>query len=179
MSDLRLQATSLDYRTRSGFFLSNGGLRFWVMDSIPCRYAIQLDNSPSFQKFTSHMLHKIETVGGWLGPVGVAMGPEVKKSFRGRCGILGKCGLRYFLKVIDTDGVAQRRVILPGDLGQPHRFTSFFPHWQLKLSVGPSAVCAFQSDVEPPKILGRKAIVFRPRLVWSTDAPTESETPEI
>ena len=175
MTIVSLQASTLNSGTPSGLFVSTGGIRFWVTDSIPYRCAIQLDNCPEFPKFTSHCLYSVDAIGVWLGPVRATLGSPVAKSFRGRCGMFGKSGLRYFLKVLDIDGAAKRQVILPGDLGQPDRFTSYHPHWKLKLAVGPDAVCVFQSDREPPEIRRPEVVAARPRLVWSAPLPSDSD----
>lgn len=172
-----LQYATLDWSAKPGFFIAEGGIRYWIFRSWRGLYAVRLDGSPDHQQFSSFRLGETTiATGAWLGPVKVKKGAEACRSFRGRVGLLGTSGLRFFLKVIDEAGCLVRLVILPSDLGTPHRHTSLYPDWKLILTVGPSEICVFDSPAVMPKVC--RAVpstqLPSPRLVWSTPSVEES-----
>ena len=175
MLEERLQVTPLNWTTRPGLFLADGGDRIWVLQSFWGTYAVQLDDSSCYAQFTAHRLDTTAfATGAWLGVVTITLGPAVERSFRGRCGIIGSSGLRYFLKEMDANGDPMKLVVLPHAFSEPRRFTSLFPSWTLNLSVGPARVCVFQSAEDPPKINRPQEPAPLPRLVWSSVSPAPS-----
>lgn len=177
MLDECLQVAPLNWTTRPGLFLADGGDRFWVFQSFWGTYAVQLDDSSRYAQFTAHRLDTTAfATGAWLGLVTITLGPEVERSFLGRCGIIGSSGLRYFLKVMDAKGRPMRLVVLPHAFGEPRRYTSLFPSWALNLSVGSARVCVFKSADDPPKISRPQEPAPLPRLVWSSVSPAPSDS---
>ena len=167
--------SQIDWSAKPGFYITEGSIRFWVFDSFRGRYAVRLDGSPEGSQFSGYKLGwDVITAGAWLGPVKVAWGPEVLNSFRGRVGVMGTGGLRWFLKALGDQGRPIRIPVLPSDLGTPQRHTSLHPNWKLYLESEPSKICVFESPPEPPKV-GKPEPQTRPdpklRLIWS--APDE------
>lgn len=172
MATQLLEHSALNWSTRAGFFVADGGVRYWVFQSFQGMFAVSLDSSNPFPEFTAHQLRdeKIAT-GAWLGPVKVKPGSEVRESFRDRVGLLGTSGLRWFIKVPDKGGSSTRLAILPSDLGVPQRHTSFFPNWKLFMAIGPSQVCVFESPARPSRVTRHRPAFPPPRLAWSSGTP--------
>lgn len=182
MLEERLQVTPLNWTTRPGLFIADGGDRFWVFRSFSGTHAVQLDDSVSYARFTAHQLDTTALATGvWLGFVTVKLGHEVERSFRGRCGIIGSSGLRYFLKVADEVGNAMRLVVLPFQFDEPRRYVSLYPNWELRLRVGTEDVCVFRTATDPPKIrrLQQSLPANKLRLVWSMGSPPPYSQPTL
>lgn len=176
MPDLELTPASLDWKTRSGLFLANGGHPLWVIDSFSSRYALCLSQLGKWPQFTAFRLsNDTLATGAWLGPLTLQIGPESSGTFRYRIGVIGSRGLRYFVKALNADGNPLHFAIEDYDHGEPQRYTSYFSDWRLFLSVGTRKGTAFESSARPPKFGRNRSLdangspsFSTPRLVWSS-----------
>ena len=170
--------STLTRSTPPGLFVANGGGLLWVIQSFAARYAISLSGVVDWPAFTAFRLGSEEiATGAWLGPVRVAVGQEGPESYRYRCGVLGSTGLRRFIKVLDEDGGPMRVTFADSDLGDPVRYVSLFPDWELELTVGASKLRVFRSASEPQRFrradnrhrdaINNSDLSEQLRLVWS------------
>ena len=98
MSVQQLEYSLLDWSARPGFYIAEGNARYWVFNSFRGKYAVRLDCSIEVPQFTAIQLNgNAVATGAWLGMVKVDPGAEAHDSFRGRVGLLGTSGLRWFI----------------------------------------------------------------------------------
>ena len=182
MPEPSLETTPLDWQTRTGLFVADGGVSLWVIDSFSRRYAVSLNLASPWPQFTAfERTSTALATGAWLGPLRLRVGALGDEGYRFRCGVIGQTGLRYFLKALDEDGDPIRILLPDYDRGLPSRYTTLSADWQLMLCVGNRETCVFRSAPNPPSF-GRwstrsanRAPVRHvahepPRIVWS--APT-------
>lgn len=194
-----MELSALNGGTKRGFFLGEGGERFWVVEGRHFRRAVRLDSSERGSAFSVTDLGQVvawkdgpitplESLasGTWLGPVKLELGGPVEGAFYNRCDIIIATRFRIYLKVRGAHGRARNLVIQPYECDD--WYPVYYPNWKLLLSVGDhdavvydsSADTHFFNDPERPKAEVQKSAVRKskvpiptPRLVWS--APTATE----
>lgn len=144
----------LDYRTPEGVFVAAGGAAtYWILDNYGGRFAVQLSATRERPAYSFQRLSEVPiAVGVWMGAVHLSLGAEFEGSSYGRSGLVVRRGFRLYLKANDPSGSSARLLILPYDLGDCPRWSTFYADWRLMAETAAQQVCLFRNSPLPPRM---------------------------
>lgn len=106
MDTMRVEITDLNNSTPDGLFITDNGVKFWVLTGpYRRRYAVQLkacNLRPAFSY--SQLFEETLDKGKWLGRLTLLPGEFNRPSNRGNLGYLSLQEERVYIAVAETDG---------------------------------------------------------------------------